>query len=169
MTDFPAHERDPGGDGAGVKDAAQERAQQVAGQAKSTLRDQVDQRSTDAGSRVNATAQDVKSVGDELRKQGKHGPARIADQAADRAERLGGYLENAGGDRILHDVEDAARSNPWAVALGGLALGFAASRLLKASSAERYTTRSAGTPSLPSLPPPGAGAPALGAPTGGGL
>jgi hypothetical protein len=169
MTDFPAHERDPGGDGAGVKDAAQERAQQVAGQAKSTLRDQVDQRSTDAGSRVNATAQDVKSVGDELRKQGKHGPARIADQAADRAERLGGYLENAGGDRILHDVEDAARSNPWAVALGGLALGFAASRLLKASSAERYTTRSAGTPSLPSSPPPGAGAPALGAPTGGGL
>lgn len=141
-----------------MKDAAQERAQQVAGQAqqaadqaKGSLREQVDQRSTDAGSRVNATAQDVRSVGEELRKQGKDGPAKLADQAAERAERLGGYLEGASGDRILHDVEDMARSNPWAVALGGIALGFAASRLLKASSSERYTSRSGGSSEGPGV------------------
>jgi hypothetical protein len=154
MTEFTSQQTGTGGGGGGggVKDAAQERAQQVAGQAqqaagqaKSTLRDQVDQRSTDAGGRVNSTAQDVRSVGEELRKQGKDGPAKIADQAAERAERVGGYLENASGDKILHDIEDAARSNPWAVALGGLALGFAASRLLKASSSERYSSRYSGS------------------------
>jgi hypothetical protein len=77
-------------------------------------------------------------VAEELRKQGKDKPAQYVEQAADRAERLGGYLEESDGDRILRDVEDFARRNPWAVAAGGLVLGFVASRMLKASSGERY-------------------------------
>jgi hypothetical protein len=43
-------------------------------------------------------------------------------------------------------VEDFARSKPWAVAAGGLALGFAASRFLKASSSRRYQQTQAGYP-----------------------
>ena len=69
-------------------------------------------------------------------------PARYVEQAADRAERLGSYLERSDGERIVRDVEDFARRNPWAVAAGGLALGFAASRMLKASSSERYRSAS---------------------------
>jgi hypothetical protein len=121
-----------------VTGQAREKAQQAAGQAKSRVREQVDQRSTDAGRRVGATASDIRSVGDELRKQGKDQPAKLADQVADRAERVGGYLERADGDTILRDVEDFGRRQPWAVILGGLAVGFAASRLLKASSEGRY-------------------------------
>jgi hypothetical protein len=162
MTDTTTHATGTGGDGGAVKDAAQDRArqvadqaQQVAGQAKGTLREQVDQRSRDAGGRVSATAQDVRSVGDELRKQGKEGPAKLADRAAERAERLGGYLEDTSGDQLLQDLEDAARRNPWAVALGGLAVGFAASRVLKASSSERYASRQAtGSPLEPRPLPP---------------
>jgi hypothetical protein len=162
MTDTTTHATGTGGDGGGVKDAAQDRArqvadqaQQVAGQAKGTLREQVDQRSRDAGGRVSATAQDVRSVGDELRKQGKEGPAKLADRAAERVERLGGYLEDTSGDQLLQDLEDAARRNPWAVALGGLAVGFAASRVLKASSSERYASRQAtGSPREPRPLPP---------------
>jgi hypothetical protein len=131
-----------------VAGQAQEKAQQAAGQARVQVRDQIDQRSTKAGEQISTQASDIRSVGDQLRDQGKDGPAKVADQAAERAERLGGYLENSSGDKLLHDVEDAARSNPWAVALGGLALGFAASRLLKASSSERYSSRtSSGTAS----------------------
>jgi hypothetical protein len=74
----------------------------------------------------------------QLRRQGKDTPARYAEQAADRAERLGNYLKDSDGETILRDVEEFARRKPWAVAAGGLALGFAASRLLKASSTERY-------------------------------
>jgi len=76
-----------------VAGQAQEKVQQAAGEAKSRVRDQVDQRSTEAGQRVHATAGDIRSVGEELRKQGKDQPAKLANQVAERAERLGGYLE----------------------------------------------------------------------------
>lgn len=117
---------------------AQEKAKEAGQQTRDRVREQVDQRSTDAGERVQATAGDVRSVAQELRKQGKDTPARYAEQAADRAERAGKWLTESDGDRILRDVEDFGRSKPWAVVAGGFALGFAASRLLKASSSERY-------------------------------
>ena len=121
-----------------VASQAQDKAREAAGQARGQLRDQVDTRSTQLGERVGSSAGDARTVADELRKQGKDTPARYVDQAADRAERLGGYLEESDGDTILRDVEDFARRKPWAVAAGGLLLGFAASRMLKASSGERY-------------------------------
>ena len=121
-----------------VASQAQDKAREAAGQARGRVRDQVDQRSTEVGGQVKSNASDVRSVADELRKQGKDAPAKYADQAADRAERLGSWLENSDGDKILRDVEDFGRSNPWAVVAGGLVLGFAASRLLKASSSQRY-------------------------------
>jgi hypothetical protein len=121
-----------------AKEQVKQQAQQARGQAKDKLREQVDQRSTQAGERVGSTAQDVRSVAAELRNQGKDQPAKVAEQAADRAERLGDYLRDSDADRILRDVEDFGRRKPWAVALGGLALGFAASRFLKASSSRRY-------------------------------
>lgn len=124
-----------------VQDKARQQAQQAKGQAREKLRDQVGERTTQAGERVGAAAGDARSVAEELRRQGKETPARYAEQAAERAERLGGYLKDSDGDTILSDVEDFARSKPWAVAAAGLALGFVASRLLKASSSERYRQR----------------------------
>lgn len=121
-----------------VASQAQDRAREAAGQARGRVREQVDQRSTQLGEQVSSTASDARSVAEELRNQGKQTPARYVEQAAERAERLGGYLEESDGDRLLNDVEDFARRNTWAVVVGGLALGFAASRLLKASSADRY-------------------------------
>ena len=120
---------------------AQEKAQGALGQARSRLRDQVDQRSTQAGDQVHSAAQDVRGVADQLRGQGKDTPARVAEQVADRAESFGTYLRNADGERLLRDVEDFGRRQPWLVAAGGLALGVAASRFLKASSSRRYQSR----------------------------
>jgi hypothetical protein len=121
-----------------VAGQAQDRAREAAGQARGRVSQEVDRRSTQAGEQVSSSASDARSVADELRKQGKDAPARYFEQAADRAERLGGYLQESDGDRILRDVEDFARRNRWAVAAGGLLVGFAASRLLKASSGDRY-------------------------------
>jgi vacuolar-type H+-ATPase subunit H len=129
-----------------AKEQAKQQVQQARGQARERLREQVDQRSTQAGERVGATAQDVRSVADELRRQGKDQPAKLAEQAADRVERAGSYLRDSDADRILRDVEDFGRQKPWAVALGGLALGFAASRFLKASSGRRYEQLSTDPP-----------------------
>jgi len=118
------------------------------------VRTQIDQRSTDAGRKVSAQGGDLRAVGDQLREQGKDGPAKLADQAAHHVERAGSWLTDSDADAILHDVEDAARRNPWAVVAGGVALGFAASRLLKASSSDRYRTRGGGgeTATAPALP-----------------
>ena len=127
-----------------AKEKAQEKAQQAKGQAASRVRDQVDQRSTQAGEQVSTTASDIRSVADQLREQGKDQPAKLAEQAAQRAETLGDYLQRSDGDTILSDLEDFGRKQPWAVIAGGVALGFAASRFLKASSSRRYEARSTG-------------------------
>jgi hypothetical protein len=147
-----------------VQDAAgqaREKAQEGAQRAREGLRGQVDQRSTEAGQRVRTQSEDIRSVAQQLRDQGKEGPAKVAEQAADRAERVGNWLEHSDGDTILGDVEDFARSNPWAVALGGLALGFAASRMLRTSSSDRYQRGpSAGRrPDGAALPPAGSTGP----------
>jgi ABC-type transporter Mla subunit MlaD len=162
----PPTESSPTSSGNGdVKEKGQAKAKEVAGkaqeqmsqatqQARGRLREQVDQRSTQAGERVRAVAGDTRSVAQELRSQGKDAPARYAEQAADRVERVGDWLHDSDGDRILGDVEDFARRNPWGVAAAGLALGFAAARMLKASSAERYEHRIGEPPGLAGGPPP---------------
>src|SRR4051812_37617960 len=116
---------------------AKEKAQEVKGQARNRVSEQVDQRSTQAGEQVSSMANDARSVADELRNQGKDQPAKLAEQAAQRAESLGDYLQRADGDTILRDIEDFGRRQPLAVIAGGIAIGFAASRFLKASSERR--------------------------------
>ena len=137
-----------------AKEKAQ--AQEAAGQAKqkagSQLRSQVDQRSTDAGHRVGGLASDVRAVEESLREQGKDQPAKLAEQAADRAERLGSYLKESDADRILGDVEDFGRRQPWAVIAGGVVVGLVASRFLKSSSIDRYEKRTRIEPRDPVVP-----------------
>jgi hypothetical protein len=120
---------------------AKEKAHSLAGQTQDRIREQVGERSTQAGEQVGSTAQDIRAVGEELRKQGKEGPAKVAEQAADRIDRAGTYLRDSDADRILNDVEDFGRSRPWAVLAGAVVVGFAAARFMKASSRERYSSR----------------------------
>jgi hypothetical protein len=128
---------------------AQDKAQEVASQARdaasqakdkaeSMVRRQVDERTSQTGIAIHSTAQDLRTVGQELRNQGKETPAKVAEQIADRGEQLAGYLRTNDANRILADVEDFARRQPWAVMAGGLVLGFVASRFLKSSSQRRY-------------------------------
>ena len=124
-----------------AQEKVQEKAQEAKQQAGSKVREQVDQRSKQAGEQVSTTASDLRTVGEQLRQQGKETPAKLAEQAAERTERLGSYLTESDADRILGDVEDFARRQPWAVVAGGLLLGFAASRFMKASSSQRYGER----------------------------
>lgn len=121
-----------------VQQQVGQKAHELRGQAGERVRQELDTRSTQAGEQVTLTADAIRRVGEQLRQEGNAGPARYADQVAERAERLGGYLTQATGDRMLRDVEDFARRQPWVAALGGVTVGFLASRFLKASSASRY-------------------------------
>ncbi len=136
-----------------VKEQAAEQVQQVAGQAKEQARNvadqaktQVDQRSTQAGEKVTEHASSLRSVADHLREQGKESEAKYAEQAAEKIEKAGSWLTESDADKILREVEDFGRQRPWAVIGAGIAIGVAASRMLKASSTQRYETTRSSTP-----------------------
>ena len=126
-----------------VSGQAKDKAQQAGEQARGRVRDEVDRRSTQAGEQAGSAAEAMRQASQQLREQGNEPVAKGMEQVADRFERAGGWLRDSDGDSILGDVEDFGRRNPMAVAAAGVAIGFAASRLLKASSRRRY--ESAGT------------------------
>jgi len=137
---------------------AKEKVAEVASQAQDTVRgavgDQVDQRSDQAAEKVESVADDVRAVSESLEDRGQDAAARIVEQGADYAQQLSDYLRRSGSDQILGDVESFARRQPWAVAAGGLLIGFAASRVLRASAASS-TSGSRETGSYPSGGAPG--------------
>jgi hypothetical protein len=124
-----------------IRGQAEEKAQDAMGKAQSSMREQLSSRSTEAGEKVAGTAEDLRSVGEELRSQGKDTPAKLADKAAERTEQVGSYLRESDADKLLSDVEDFGRRQPLAVLAGGLVVGVAAARFLKASSRSRYQSR----------------------------
>jgi len=116
-----------------------ETAQNAVNQGKSFVTQQIDDRTTQIGQQVGAVSQELRKVGDQLRASGPAGiAADYVDQGAQFVENVGRYLEDADSDRLIGDLENLARRQPWAVAAAALALGFAASRFLKTSSARRY-------------------------------
>ena len=126
-------------------EAVQQKAVELKHEGRETLRQQLDQRTTQVGEQTRTLAQTMRRTGGELRSQQGDGAAsRVAVGAADRLDRVGEYLENASGDQLLRDAERFARERPWVVAGMAAAAGFAASRFLKASSERRYQSQGNG-------------------------
>ena len=90
------------------------------------------------GEQVAASALALRAGADELVRQGNQSAADAAQRTAAQAERFGSYLQEADANRILADVEDVTRRSPLAVVVGGVIVGAAAARFLKASSSRRY-------------------------------
>jgi hypothetical protein len=133
----------------------QEKAQELKGTAGERVRQEVETRSTQAGTQLRGTASAMRRTTEQLRQEGNDAPAKAMEYAAERAERLGSYLTGANADQVLRDVEAFARRQPWLVAVGGAAAGFFAARFLKASSGARYHASSAGSGSATWQPPAG--------------
>jgi hypothetical protein len=104
------------------------------------LREQIDQRTTEVGEDVRSAAQAVRRTVQQLRTEGNGRAADLLEGIADRGERLGGYLREADGDRMLRDVEGFARRQPWLFTGAGALIGFMTARFVKASSGSRYST-----------------------------
>ena len=130
-----------------VVEAARSKTADQAGEAvdrgRSMLHRQVDARSTMVGEQAQGLAQSLRDSAQQLRTDGDPQKARyaqVADQGADRLERVGVYLSEADADELLSRAESLARRQPWLVAGAGLLVGIAAGRLMKASSGQRYRT-----------------------------
>jgi hypothetical protein len=106
---------------------------------RSFISNQLDVRSTQLGNAISSTAGDLRKVANDLRSsETVSGTAELANRGADAIEGVGSYLRDADGDRLLNDIEEFTRRQPWTIAAAALAAGFAASRVLKASSSRRY-------------------------------
>lgn len=127
-------------------------------------RETFDQRSNELAAQMGSAAGAIRQASGQLREQGSGGAASVVQAVADRTDRLGSYLQQTDAVRLLGDVESFARKRPWLVAGAAAAVGFLASRLLKASSSRRYADGNGGW-----QPAPGRGASyAAGATQGGG-
>lgn len=161
----------PSGAATGVKDkgeelvtAAQEqvtaKAHELGGEANLQIREQLDQRSTQAGEQLQSIGKTLRSGANQLRSEGKDVPARIVEEVARRADDVGGYLQSAEADRMLGDLEGFARRRPWLTAGVGALAGLLASRFVKASGTRRYegahTNGSGSSPAMRSLTSGGA-------------
>ena len=120
--------------------AAQDKALELRSKGASQLRDQLDTRTTDVGRQAKSVAQAFRQSGEKLRGEGSTQAANATDMAAQRVEQLGEYLERVQGDELLRDAERFARQRPWLLAGMGLFAGLVASRMMKASSEQRYET-----------------------------
>lgn len=132
--------------------AAQEKASEWREQGSARLRDQFDQRSTQAGSQVRSLAEALRRSGTELGNEGNGGASQLTKQAADRIERVGSYLEQKSGDDLMQDLERFARRRPWILAGLGMFAGVAAARFVKASSEKRHSQDSQSHEQWPTRP-----------------
>jgi ElaB/YqjD/DUF883 family membrane-anchored ribosome-binding protein len=122
--------------------AAQDRAMELRSKGANQLRDQLDTRTTDVGKQAKTVAQAFRQSGEKLRGEGNTQAANATDMAAQRVEQLGAYLERVQGDELLRDAERFARQRPWLLAGIGMFAGLVASRMMKASSEQRYQASS---------------------------
>jgi ElaB/YqjD/DUF883 family membrane-anchored ribosome-binding protein len=111
----------------GLAGDARERAEEVRDKAAEGF----DHGTTAAGERLAETATPLREMGETLREKGQDGPARIAEAAAERSERLGGYLKEPHPKRLVEDLTGAARGKPWMPLAIGALIGLIAARLLK--------------------------------------
>jgi ElaB/YqjD/DUF883 family membrane-anchored ribosome-binding protein len=116
----------------------QSKAGEAKGQAGEQIRQQLDSRSSEAGEQIASMAGAIRRSAEQLREEGRQHPSRLLEQGADRVEQMAGYLQQVDADAMLRDVEQLGRRRPWAMAAGAAAIGFAASRFLRASSERRY-------------------------------
>jgi hypothetical protein len=135
----------------------QEKASDAKARTRERVREQIDARSTQTGEQMTSTAGALRQTAQQLRGEQQEPQAKILDQVADRTERLGRYLTETDGDRLLRDIERIARRRPWVIAGGGAVLGFLVARFTKASSARRYEADGGGSyatapPALPAGP-----------------
>ena len=132
----------------GLKDEAKDRA-------SSTVKEQMDTRSTQAGKQMQKVAGAMRQSSDQFREQAGETPAKVNDAVAEKIEQLSTYLTNAKADTMLSDLENVARRRPWLVAGAATVAGFALSRFLKASGRTRYEQASGTSQQreLPSSPP----------------
>ena len=83
-----------------AQNKVQDTAQEVKSQTGDRVRQEVDHRSTQAGEQAQSVASAVRRTAQNLHDEGKEPHAKVAEQAADRIQRVGTYLRDSNADRV---------------------------------------------------------------------
>lgn len=114
------------------------RAREVVSQAKERAGEKIESRIVDSKTRAAETlsgvASTLKSSSQQLRDEQHEGASRAIERAAEGVERFASYLQETDVDDVVEQVQEFARRQPAAFIGGAFALGFIASRFLKATS-----------------------------------
>lgn len=120
----------------GTQQAAQQTQQavgQVADSAKSTAVSYADSQKQTATQGLHSVADALHGTGKTLESSGPAPIANYANQAGDKVDEFATYLEQSSVQNLISDAENFARQHSSLFLGGALALGFAASRFIKAS------------------------------------
>lgn len=113
------------------------RAREAVSQAKERAGERIESRIADSKNRAADTLSGVASTllssSQQLRDQQHEGASRAIERAAEGVERFAHYLQDTDVDDVVDQVHEFARRQPAAFIGGAFALGFIASRFLKAS------------------------------------
>lgn len=119
--------------------------EQVAGQAAGQVQEQASSRLNKGKANVveglGSVVEQIRQMGENLRQTDQGGvvqyAAQYGDAAADRIEKLSGYLSDHEVGEIIGEVEDFARRNSTYFVGGAFLLGLLGARFLKSSSPHR--------------------------------
>jgi hypothetical protein len=116
---------------------ARQQANQLAAKGTEQVKSQLANQKHDASQRMVPIQSALRETAQQLRKQGQGSVAGYTDQAADRVERLAGYLRETEVDEMVDEVRGFARRRPALFLSSAAALGFLATRFLKSSSQQQ--------------------------------
>jgi hypothetical protein len=122
-----------------VAQTAKDQVVELRDTAKTRLEEEVDRRRTELGSGARRVADATRQTGQQLRDEGNDLPAMLIDRASTGLDRAAGYLEDTDAEQVWRDVRDAGRRMPWLFVAAGVALGFAASRMIKAAGDDAWS------------------------------
>jgi hypothetical protein len=117
----------------GLKAQARQQLQTVRGRATDQITQRVAEQKGRTADTLSTVAQSLHQTSQLLRDQNEEGMSRYVDRAADQVERLAGYLQTTDIDEVVDSVEELARRRPGVFIGGAFAIGFLASRFIKAS------------------------------------
>jgi hypothetical protein len=117
----------------GLKAQAQQKLQTVRARATDQITQRVTEQKGRTADTLSTVAQSLHQTSQLLRDQNEESMSRYVDRAADQVDRLAGYLQTTDIDEVMDNVEELARRRPGVFIGGAFAIGFLASRFIKAS------------------------------------
>jgi YHS domain-containing protein len=109
------------------------RGEEYKSKAREQARSAIDKQRGRTSDTLGTVANALRQTAQQLQSQQQESMARYADGAANRVERLSGYLRDKDADQLINEAERMVRRQPALFLGGAFALGFVLSRFLKSS------------------------------------